>query len=168
MRLWALVTSKRKKRAPRGAPLLAGAANLLFSSFGADVRECVWKIAAAMEYGYLSGASGGFDSGCLGSGGGELSWGELASCGQMSQAAYRYQGMRYQPPPPQCARPQDAAMRNHHIFPPAMNLQRKYLLLRLFFPVGIWKLTDLYFYGVEGRKQCATRLLRTISQPEPF
>ncbi|CAH2091983.1 unnamed protein product [Euphydryas editha] len=76
-----------------------------------------------MEYGYLSGAGGGFDSGCLGSGGGELSWGELASCGQMSQAAYRYQGMRYQPPPPQCARPQDAAMRNHHIFPPAMNLQ---------------------------------------------
>ncbi|KAI5636694.1 homeobox domain-containing protein [Phthorimaea operculella] len=40
----------------------------------------------------------------------------------MSQAAYRYQGMRYQPPPPQCARPQEA-MRNHHIFPPAMNLQ---------------------------------------------
>lgn len=78
-----------------------------------------------MEYGYLSGAGGGFDGGCLGSGGGELSWGELASCGQMSQAAYRYQGMRYQPPPPQCARPQDAAMRNHHIFPPAMNLQRK-------------------------------------------
>ncbi|KAJ0179349.1 hypothetical protein K1T71_005061 [Dendrolimus kikuchii] len=76
-----------------------------------------------MEYGYLSGAGGGFDGGCLGSGGGELSWGELASCGQMSQAAYRYQGMRYQPPPPQCARPQDAAMRNHHIFPPSMNLQ---------------------------------------------
>ncbi|CAF4936657.1 unnamed protein product [Pieris macdunnoughi] len=76
-----------------------------------------------MEYGYLSGAGGGFDGGCLGSSGGELSWGELASCGQMSQAAYRYQGMRYQPPPPQCARPQDAAMRNHHIFPPTMNLQ---------------------------------------------
>ncbi|XP_053600437.1 paired mesoderm homeobox protein 2A-like [Plodia interpunctella] len=74
-----------------------------------------------MEYGYLSGAGGGFESGCLS--GGELSWGELASCGQMSQAAYRYQGVRYQPPPPQCARPQDAAMRNHHIFPPSMNLQ---------------------------------------------
>ncbi|VVC89130.1 unnamed protein product [Leptidea sinapis] len=76
-----------------------------------------------MEYGYLSGAGGGFDGACLGSSGTELSWGELASCGQMSQAAYRYQGMRYQPPPPQCARPQDATMRNHHIFPPAMNLQ---------------------------------------------
>ncbi|XP_011553889.3 paired mesoderm homeobox protein 2B [Plutella xylostella] len=72
-----------------------------------------------MEYGYLSGAGGGFDAGCLG--GGELAWGELASCGQMSQA-YRYQG-RYQAPPPQCAPRQDAAMRNHHIFPPAMNLQ---------------------------------------------
>jgi hypothetical protein len=82
-----------------------------------------------MEYGYLSGAGGGFEGGCLGTGGGELSWGELASCGQMSQAAYRYQGMRYQPPPPQCARPQDAAMRNHHIFPPAMNLQREYTFL---------------------------------------
>ncbi|GBP77808.1 hypothetical protein EVAR_51852_1 [Eumeta japonica] len=76
-----------------------------------------------MEYGYLGGAGGGFEGGCLGAGGGELPWGELASCGQMSQAAYRYQGMRYQPPPPQCARPQDAAMRNHHIFPPTMNLQ---------------------------------------------
>lgn len=76
-----------------------------------------------MEYGYLGGAGGGFEGGCLS--GGELSWGELASCGQMSQAAYRYQGMRYQPPPP-CARPQDNAMRNHHIFPPAMNLQREY------------------------------------------
>lgn len=88
-------------------------------SYWADVREWI-----GMEYGYLSGAGGGFDGGCLG-GGGELSWGELASCGQMSQAAYRYQGMRYQPPPPQCARPQDTTMRNHHIFPPAMNLQRK-------------------------------------------
>lgn len=83
-----------------------------------------------MEYGYLSGAGGGFEGGCLGAGGGELSWGELASCGQMSQAAYRYQGMRYQPPPPPCARPQEP-MRNHHIFPPAMNLQREYLLPRL-------------------------------------
>ncbi|CAD0198819.1 unnamed protein product [Chrysodeixis includens] len=89
-----------------------------------------------MEYGYLSGAGGGFEGGCLGSGGGELSWGELASCGQMSQAAYRYQGMRYQPPPPQCARPQDAAMRNHHIFPPSMNLQRKYSLILTICPTA--------------------------------
>lgn len=93
-----------------------------------------------MEYGYLSGAGGGFESGCLGSGGGELSWGELASCGQMSQAAYRYQGMRYQPPPPQCARPQDATMRNHHIFPPAMNLQRKLYLIFLPSVQSSWKI----------------------------